>query len=158
MLAHVVMYVKSDRGVMALNDFMREMEDVYLVGLKTPVLKKKRLESVPSNAAHAARRREWISGLPDWPAHGKIRYTRKHYMGNSSSEPFRGWVLEGFERMAALISQIELKFHTHTFRRGPDGCPFPFQEPTMPVDWSWWTYWQMINKRIWRMKWWCNKN
>ena len=56
MLAHVVSYVKSDRGAMALKTFMGEMEDVYLVGLKTPASKKKMLESVPSTTAYATRR------------------------------------------------------------------------------------------------------
>ena len=125
MLAHIVTYLKSNRGDMALITFMREMEDVYLMGLKTPFFMKKRLRSVPSNEAYAARRREWISGLPDGKGHGSISYTRKHYVGNCSAEPFQGWVPEGFDRIAALISQIELKFHTQTLLRGSDGCPFP---------------------------------
>lgn len=157
MLAHVVKYLKSDRGAMALKDFLGEMANVYLVGMKTPFFKKKRLENVPSDAAYAATRQEWITGLPRGQVHDGARYTRKHYVGNCSAEPCAGWVPEGIDRIANLILQIERRFPAETLRRGPDGCPFPFHEPTMPVDWSWWTCWQMINKRICRMKWWCNK-
>ena len=55
MLAHAVKFWKSDRRDIALKTFMGEMENVYLVGMKTPFFKKKRLGSVPSKEAHAAR-------------------------------------------------------------------------------------------------------
>ena len=141
MVAHIVTYLRSDRGDIALRDFMKEIEDVYLPGLKTQMFKKKGLESVPSNEAYAARRREWISGLPDGQGHGSSRCTRKDYVGRCSPELSMGWIPEEFERIENLVSQIESRFHTQTLRRGPDGCPLRFHEPTMPVDWSWWTCW-----------------
>ena len=51
----------------------------------------------------------------------------------------RGGVPKGFGRITALISQIERRFSEQTLCRGPDGCPFPFHEPTMPIDRSWLT-------------------
>ena len=45
MLSHVVSSVKSNRGDMALKTFMGEMEDVYLIDMKTLFPKKKKKEA-----------------------------------------------------------------------------------------------------------------
>ena len=100
--------------------------------------------------------REWISGLPNGKDHATMKYTRKDYVGNCSAEPSKGWVPEGYDRIPVLILQIEHESSGQRLRRGPDGCPFPFHD-VMPADWSWWTCWRMIDKRICRMQWWCNQ-
>ncbi|KAM0799804.1 hypothetical protein BDR22DRAFT_281130 [Usnea florida] len=155
MLAHVVRFLKSDRGAIVLKEFMDEMGNVHLVGMQTPFFKKKRLEKVASTEKYAARRREWISGLPNGKDHATMKYTRKDYAGKCSPEPSAGWKPEGFERINNVVEQIESKFFTQTLRRDPDGCPFPFHD-TMPVDWSWWTCWRMLDLRVYRMEVWCN--
>ena len=154
MLAHVVRFLDSDRGAVALKEFMGEMGNVHLVGMQTPFFKKKRLEKVPSTEKYAARRREWISGSLSGRL-DEITYTRRDYAGKCSPEPSAGWKPDGFERIENVVSQIESRFHTRTLRRGPDGCPFPFHD-TMPVDWSWWTCWRMLDLRVYRMEVWCN--
>ena len=43
---------------------MREMEDVYLVGLQTPFAKKNRLKIELDKIAYAATPREWVTECP----------------------------------------------------------------------------------------------
>ena len=57
MLAHLVNYVKSDHGPEAVKRFMKEMEDVYLVGLRTPYVMKKRLLAGPSEWSRSIKAR-----------------------------------------------------------------------------------------------------
>ena len=155
MLAHLVNYMKSDHGPEAVKRFMKEMEDVYLVGLRTPWVMKKRLLASPSE--YAAAKREWITGLPGSFGHGKMQFTQKHYIHKPKKAPYPDWRPEGFERICKLISAIERNFHGQELRRGPDGCPFPSQEPEMPSDWSWWSCWLLFGERLARMVEWCNR-
>ena len=101
MLAHIVSYGKSERGDMPRNTFLGKMENVYLVSLKIPFFKKKRLENVPSTTAYTARRREYISRNPDGQGHGKIRYTREDYWGITLRSCRRG----GYQRVLD-VSQL----------------------------------------------------
>lgn len=85
------------------------MQNVYLVGIKTPHSRKKMLKDVPSSAAYAETKSERTAGLPRWQMHDNM-YNKKLYVGRGAPEPFAGWVPEGFERISNLISRIEQRF------------------------------------------------
>ena len=157
MLAHVAEYIGSDHKSRDLESFMQKMENVYLVGLQSPFTIKARIKTKVSVAEHASIKREWVAGCVT-NGQGRMQYIQKHYVHMPKNAPSPDWRPEGFDRIRNLIVAIEGRFPNECLRRGPDGCPFPFHEPNMPSDWSWWSCWRMFNERFVRMKEWCNRN
>ena len=158
LLSHVANYIRSDRGPEAVKRFMMEMEDVYLISLRTPYNKKKRLSASVGSSEYASIKREWVTGLPGSHGHEKMQYTQKHYLHNPRKAPYPDWRPDGFERIRKLVFAIELNFPDQKLRRGPDGCPFPFHESEIPSDWSWWSCWRLFDERLARMEIWCNRH
>ena len=72
-------FVKSNRGRVAIQESMREMEAVNLVSLKTPFTKKKRLKTMVDKIVYAATRREWHFRRPGGQGDENVKYNKKHF-------------------------------------------------------------------------------
>lgn len=157
-LQHVVSYMKSDHKSEAMEAFIERIQNIYLLGLRTPYLVKSRLALSITTNEYASIRREWTTGIAGARGLQHIRYSQRHYVHMPKQAPYANWRPDGIERTSKLVLAIEARFPDQNLRRGPDGCPFPFHEPQVPSDWTWWTCWRMFDERLVRMKEWCNRN
>lgn len=150
-------FCNSDRTTDNKKTLLDKANVLHEITSKTPYVKAKRLNAPFDSKKLQQDQKEWVEGilLPSknqpWQSELYKIGTKSFNTAMKSSE----WRPRGVDRLLAVVHQIEERFEKQLPRR--NGCPYFLDPAGMPDDWTWGVCWYLIECRIDRMKYWCNK-
>lgn len=152
----VARYLRGELGQTSLNESMRA---IHLLCMKMPWRRHDRLKQSVSESDFELMREEWRTigskTMPNAPRNAKFnhRISRALPDPDSVSDSRLGRKLDSsfrpnsFHRFQRIVSQLE-EGSVNKLPRSADGCPYPFDETFMPIDWSWLQAWSYFGQKI----------
>lgn len=145
-----------------LEYFIRKFDDLHLITIKIPYMKRQRLGKAPNMRNLAELRHELWTGIPGKAFSTQARNDRLKFLSTKfrvpgdvnrqAWEPYEGG--KDFSRLKSLILEMETHFNKK-MRVGKDGAPYPFSG-TMLDTWCWLDAWLLFSDRAYRLWLWCN--
>lgn len=151
-LTFMVEYLKSERCASDTESLMAKMDIVHQIGLKTPYVKKQRMDRAYDEKKYERSRREWTLSIlyprVNQPWSPMVKFYHHKQCNDKTWEP------PDADAVKELVRAMEHKFGRQLAIS--NDCPYPFEPWGIPDDWSWETCWWLFADRLKRMRVACN--